>query len=84
MRALTASVKVARPGTLLVLSRYHPKEIVVTEIGWDVKGEGTMPLMQALNDTSRIDFFRDYILEATDAVNIDKVRCHRQIRLNLP
>ncbi|CAL8468095.1 g7634 [Coccomyxa elongata] len=62
-----------RPNLNWVNNRYHPKEIVVSEIGWDVKGEGTMPLMQALNDTSRIDFFRNYIPEATDAVNIDKV-----------
>ncbi len=57
-----------------MLTRYHPKEIVVSETGWDVKGEDAMPLAQALNDTSRIDFFRDYIREAIDAVNIDKVR----------
>ena len=70
--------------SFVLLARYHLKEIVVSETGWDVKGEDAMPLAQALNDTSRIDFFRDYIHEATDAVNIDKVRCHRRTWLLLP
>ncbi|BDA42215.1 beta-glucosidase 1A [Coccomyxa sp. Obi] len=62
-----------RPILNWISNRYHPKEIVVTETGWDVKGEDAMPLAQALNDTSRSNFFRDYIPQAADAVNIDKV-----------
>ncbi|BDA42216.1 beta-glucosidase 1B [Coccomyxa sp. Obi] len=54
-------------------SMYHPEEIVVTENGMDVKGEDAMTLAQALHDTARINFFRDYISEAVDAVKIDKV-----------
>jgi len=40
---------------------YYPKRIFVTENGVDVKGESEMPLEQALNDTFRVNFYRDYI-----------------------
>ncbi|BDA42217.1 beta-glucosidase 34 [Coccomyxa sp. Obi] len=56
-----------------VNNMYHPEEIVVTENGMDVKGEDAMPLAQALNDTTRINNFREYILAANDAVITDKV-----------
>jgi len=40
---------------------YDPKAIIVTENGVDVPGESDMPLEEALNDTFRREFYRDYI-----------------------
>ncbi len=54
------------------LTRYHPSEIVVTENGVSMKGENDMPLPQALEDTQRVNFYRDYIAAAVDAVKYDK------------
>ncbi|CAL8463585.1 g3119 [Coccomyxa elongata] len=56
-----------------VNNRYHPSEIVVTENGISMKGENDMPLAQALEDTQQVNFYRDYIAAATDAVKYDKV-----------
>ncbi len=56
----------------LRLIRYRPSEIVVTENGISMKGENDMPLAQALEDTQRVNFYRDYIAAATDAVKYDK------------
>jgi hypothetical protein len=38
-----------------------------------MKGESAMPMPQALQDTQRVNFCRDYVAAATDAVNLDKV-----------
>lgn len=35
----------------------YTDQIEVSEIGWDVPGEAALPLAEALNDTSRIDFY---------------------------
>ncbi|KAK9917352.1 hypothetical protein WJX75_003452 [Coccomyxa subellipsoidea] len=56
-----------------VNNRYQPNEIVVTENGMSMKGESAMPMPQALQDTQRVNFCRDYVAAATDAVNLDKV-----------
>ncbi|CAL8468094.1 g7633 [Coccomyxa elongata] len=56
-----------------VNNMHHPEDIVETENGMDVKGEDAMPLPLALNDTVRIDNFKQYISAASDAVIIDKV-----------
>ncbi|EIE27639.1 beta-glucosidase [Coccomyxa subellipsoidea C-169] len=56
-----------------VNDRYQPKEIIVTENGMSMKGEDAMPMPQALQDTQRVNFYRDYIAAATEAVTIDKV-----------
>ena len=54
--------------------RYHPKELIVTENGFSVKGEATKPLAEVLNDMERVDFYRGYVNAAIDAVEQDQVR----------
>lgn len=63
-----------RSSVLVPPGRYHPAELVVTENGISMKGENDMPLVQALQDYQRVNFYRDYIAQATLAVNVDKVR----------
>merc|ERR1712129_536022 len=56
-----------------VHKRYNPKAIYVTENGCDVPGEMTANLTVALNDTFRINYYRDYLEQAALAVMEDKV-----------
>lgn len=53
--------------------RYGPKELIVTENGFSVKGEASKPLDQVIDDTERITFYRGYINAAIDAVEQDQV-----------
>lgn len=53
--------------------RYKPTEIQVTENGMSVKGENDMELAEALSDSERVAFYKGYIAEAAEAVNVDKV-----------
>ena len=46
----------------------------MTENGLSVKGEDSMSDGQAIRDSQRVDFYRDYLAAATDAVLVDKVR----------
>jgi len=71
-----------RSSVLSPSGRYQPAELVVTENGMSMKGENDMPLAQALQDTQRVNFYRDYIAEATLAVNVDKVRRYVARRRN--
>ena len=61
------------------LCRYQPKEIIVTENGLSVKGEDAMSDDEAVRDSQRVEFFKQYVGAATDAVLVDKVR-HRTIK----
>ena len=56
--------------------RYQPKELIVTENGFSVKGEETKPLAEVLNDTERVIFYRGYVDAAIDAVEQDQVLHH--------
>ena len=38
-----------------------------------VKGENDMTLEEALSDGERVTFYKGYIAEAVEAVNVDKV-----------
>ena len=55
--------------------RYKPTEISVTENGFQAKGEsnGTADDIFIANDEPRIQYLKEYILEATKAVIYDKV-----------
>ena len=47
--------------------RYNPGNMAVTEFGIACPGEDALPLKAALNDTCRVDYYRDYIKAAADA-----------------
>ncbi len=53
--------------------RYQPKELIVTENGFSVKGEASKALADVLNDTERVNFYRGYVNAAIDAVEQDQV-----------
>lgn len=57
----------------MCLHRYRPKEIQVTENGISRKGEDGLEKAQAVQDLQRVNFFKQYVSAAADAVNIDKV-----------
>jgi len=52
-----------------IADRYQSPPIYVTENGVDVPGENDMPLAEALNDTFRVDFYREYIGNVTQAMS---------------
>ena len=62
---------------LLWLSRrYDHPSIYIAENGVDVPGESDLPLPQALNDTFRVDYYRDYLTQvmlAKDTGGVDVV-----------
>lgn len=43
----------------------------VTENGFSVKGEGEMPLSEALNDTDRLEYFRTHCEALLTAIHED-------------
>jgi len=51
-----------------VNDRYQDTEIYITENGVDVPKESSMPLQEALNDTFRVNFLKDYIAEVGNAI----------------
>jgi len=51
-----------------VNTRYQPKAIYVTENGCDVPGERGASLESALDDTFRMNYYRDYLDQAAQAV----------------
>ncbi|CAL5223968.1 g6575 [Coccomyxa viridis] len=53
--------------------RYQPKELIVTENGFSVKGEASKALADVLDDTERVAFYRGYVNAAIDAVEQDQV-----------
>lgn len=57
-----------------VSQTYGQPDIVVTENGVDVPNESSLPLNEALNDDFRVDFYRDYLTEASKALNEDGVK----------
>ena len=54
--------------------RYNDPEIYVFENGVSCPGESQMPEMQALNDTFRMNYIYDHVMEMVDAVRRDGVR----------
>eukprot|EP00775_Hariotina_reticulata_P011794 gene11794-11939_t len=63
---------VALRGSLAWLTnRYGPIELVVTENGVPVPGESDLPVEKAVQDTFRLDFYRDYINGLCQAVSED-------------
>jgi len=52
---------------------YSPKYIVVTENGVDVPDESSLPIIQAINDTFRVDYYSDYLENLLAAIQEDKV-----------
>ena len=54
--------------------RYGHPDIIITENGVCLPGEAEAALPGVLNDTMRIDFHRDYVQSAMQAVALDKVR----------
>jgi len=61
-----------------VYERYQ-MPIIITENGVDVPGESSMPLSQALNDTFRVNYLRDYtenvFLAMADGVKVHGYFC---------
>jgi len=53
-----------------VALRYNNPPIYITENGVDVPGESSMPLAQALNDTFRVNFYRDYLYHVNNAIEL--------------
>lgn len=61
-------------GILNWISRRYGNPIIhVTENGVDVPNENEMPLQQALNDTFRVDYLRDYLHQLYLTVTEDRV-----------
>jgi hypothetical protein len=56
--------------------RYGHPDIIITENGVCVPGEADAALPGVLNDMFRIEFHRDYVLSAMEAVTLDKVSPH--------
>lgn len=56
-----------------IYCRYKPESISVTENGFMVKGEDFMSMEEILNDTKRVQYFKDYIRNAVEAVVYDGV-----------
>lgn len=52
---------------LWIHNRYNTS-VFVTENGVDVPGENEMPLKEALNDTFRVNYFKDYLQNLKEAV----------------
>lgn len=53
--------------------RYGNPDIYITENGVDVPGESDLPLQEALNDTFRVDFYRDYLHHVMKAKELNDV-----------
>jgi beta-glucosidase/6-phospho-beta-glucosidase/beta-galactosidase len=56
-----------------IKNRYPGLDIYITENGCDVPNEDKLPLQEALNDTFRLNYIRDYLTEISKAVNEDHV-----------
>jgi len=52
-----------------VHNRYGPGAIYITENGCDVPGEHEAKLEDALNDTFRVNYYREYLAAAAEAVS---------------
>jgi len=57
-----------------VWKRYNNPDIYITENGVDVPNESLLPLQEALNDTFRVNFYRDYLSELEKAIVEDGVK----------
>lgn len=57
-----------------IWKKYNHPEIYITENGVDIPHESFMPLNEALNDTFRVNFYRDYLSEVDKAINLDGVK----------
>ena len=57
-----------------IKKRYNDPEVYVFENGVSCPGENEMPESQALNDTFRMNYVYDHIMEMVDAVRRDGVR----------
>ncbi|GAB4819714.1 hypothetical protein N2152v2_006760 [Parachlorella kessleri] len=64
----------AMRGLLVWLDRRYNLPIIITENGVSVPKEDSLPREEALCDTYRVDYYRDYIGNATLAVVKDGVR----------
>ena len=53
--------------------RYNHPDIIITENGVCLPGEADASLPGVLNDVKRIEFHRDYVMQAMQAVATDKV-----------
>jgi hypothetical protein len=53
--------------------RYGEPDIIVTENGVDAPGENELPIKEALNDTFRVSYYRDYLQELSAAIYEDNV-----------
>ncbi|CAG9333783.1 unnamed protein product [Blepharisma stoltei] len=66
------------PGLRMLLNwikaRYNDPDIYIFENGVSVPGENDMPEAQALNDTFRMNYIYNHVLNMVDAVVNDKVR----------
>ena len=54
-----------------ITHRYNRPDIFITENGVDAPGESSMPLEQALNDTFRVNYLKDYLTEVSRAISED-------------
>lgn len=64
--------------------RYNHPDIVITENGVCLPGEADAALPGVLNDVKRIEFLRDYVQSAMQAVKVDKVCGHCRAHANVP
>ena len=56
--------------------RYNHPDIIITENGVCLPGEADAALPGVLNDVKRIEFLRDYVQSAMQAMKVDKVCMH--------
>ena len=56
--------------------RYNHPDIIITENGVCLPGEADAALPGVLNDVKRIEFLRDYVQSAMQAIKVDKVCMH--------
>ena len=57
-----------------IKEHYGDPEIIVTENGFSIEGEGDLESEAALNDTQRAEYITSYLNEALKAVRLDGVR----------
>ncbi|KAJ3028426.1 hypothetical protein HDV00_010391 [Rhizophlyctis rosea] len=56
-----------------IYDNYHPPALYITENGMGVINESSIPLPEVLNDTPRVEWYKDYVGALDKAVHEDKL-----------